>query len=159
MTRPAPDPARQLVVAGPFHAPVLAAVHRHCFDDAWSAAAFASLVGEPAVHALLATVSGDPVGLTLLRAAADEAEVLTLAVLPDARRAGHARALVEAGAAWAREAGCAALFLEVAESNAAARTLYAGAGFAMVGRRPGYYVRAGHAAEAALILRRSLITG
>ncbi len=150
------DPTRRLLVAGAVHAPVLAAIHAACFDEAWTAAAMATLLGQPGVHALIALAGGDPVGFMMLRAAADEAEILALAVLSEARRAGHARALVEAGAAWAAAAGCQALFLEVAESNQDARRLYAGSGFAQVGRRPRYYGRPGASAEAALILRRDL---
>lgn len=151
------SPLRTVAAVATTHAAVLAALHRQCFADPWPAEAVAALTGQPGVLALLATVDGAPVGLALLRAAADEAEILTLGVLPEARRAGHGRALVDAGVAWARQSGCAALFLEVAESNAAAQALYAGAGFRRVGRRPGYYAGSGGGpAEAALILRRDL---
>ena len=77
-------------------------------------------------------------GFILYRAIAGEAEILTLAVAPDARRRGVARALVETAMAAAAAAGTTSAFLEVAESNAAAIALYQSAGFAEVGRRPGY---------------------
>ncbi len=73
---------------------------------------------------------------------AGEAEVLTLAVRPAARRRGIGRALVEAAATLA-EASAAAMFLEVAADNPGAVALYAQTGFEIVGRRPGYYGRAG----------------
>jgi ribosomal-protein-alanine N-acetyltransferase len=59
-------------------------------------------------------------------------------------------------AAVAREAarrGCASLVLEVAEDNSVAGALYAGLGFAAVGRRSGYYRRADGRAADAMILR------
>jgi ribosomal-protein-alanine N-acetyltransferase len=59
---------------------------------------------------------------------------------------------MRAAMADARAAGAAAMFLEVAESNAAARALYGGLGFAPVGRRPRYYENG----EDALVLRRAL---
>jgi [ribosomal protein S18]-alanine N-acetyltransferase len=71
--------------------------------------------------------------------AAGEAEVLTVAVRPAARRAGLGRSLMRALVAEAAGRGAAELFLEVSETNAAARALYAGLGAAQAGRRPRYY--------------------
>ena len=88
----------------------------------------------------------------LIRAVLDEAEILTLAVRPEARRKGYARGLVEAAAALARAAGVCQLYLEVAEDNAAALALYRATGFVEVGRRPGYYARVGGPDVAALLL-------
>ncbi|MBY0338017.1 MAG: GNAT family N-acetyltransferase [Acetobacteraceae bacterium] len=81
----------------------------------------------------------DGQGFILARVAADEAEILTLAVVPEARRQGVATALVEAACAAALLAGARVMFLEVAEDNGAARALYAALGFAVAGRRRGYY--------------------
>jgi ribosomal-protein-alanine N-acetyltransferase len=131
-------------------APALAALHAQCFDDAWDAAAFAALLAGPGVQAFMAADGA----FIVVRAAGGEAEILTLATAPHLRRRGHARALVRAAAAWAaREAKH--MFLEVAADNAAALALYTGLGFARAGRRPGYYVRLGDAADA-LILRAAL---
>ncbi|WP_376087518.1 GNAT family N-acetyltransferase [Roseomonas sp. CCTCC AB2023176] len=79
-------------------------------------------------------------GFVLARAVAGEAEVLTIAVLPERRRAGLGWSLLVAAVAEAGRRGAAALFLEVSEANAAARALYARAGAVEVGRRRRYYV-------------------
>ena len=130
----------------------LAAIHAACFpDDAWDARALADLLAIPGTFAVS---SRD--GFILARATADEAEILTLAVVPHARRAGLGRALVTEAASHAQQSGAAAMFLEVAVSNAAARALYVGIGFAEAGRRKGYYARSGAAPEDALILRSNL---
>jgi ribosomal-protein-alanine N-acetyltransferase len=71
--------------------------------------------------------------------AADEAEILTLAVVPASRRTGLATALLHTANARAKNDGAAAMLLEVAESNEAARALYTRLGFTQVGRRRGYY--------------------
>jgi ribosomal-protein-alanine N-acetyltransferase len=92
----------------------------------------------------------------LVRLAADEAEILTLAVAPEARRRGRARALLKAAQAHAAAGGARRLVLEVAEDNAPARALYAAAGFGPVGRRRGYYDRAAGAAADALVLAKDL---
>ncbi len=84
-------------------------------------------------------------GFVLARVAADEAEILTLAVAPAMRRHGLGRELMQAAMAAAAGRGAASVALEVAERNAAARSLYAGLGFAGVGRRRGYYGAGGDA--------------
>ena len=91
-------------------------------------------------------------GLALARVAADEAEILSLAVVPALRGRGLGRTLLEWAAATAAERGAGTLFLEVSAGNEAARRLYAAAGFAQVGRRVGYYPGGGDA----LVLRRTL---
>ena len=85
-------------------------------------------------------------GFILVRAAGGEAEILTLAVEPSARRRGLGRALLDQ--ALAATAG-SPLFLEVAADNAVARALYGAAGFTECGRRTGYY----GAGRDALVLR------
>lgn len=117
-------------------APVLAAVHAEAFDASWSAADLAVLLGQPGVFAVMADG-----GFILCRTVLDEAEILTLAVRPSARRAGLGARLAEAAAGLARETGAERLFLEVAEDNLAALSLYARLGFQSEGRRRNYYAR------------------
>ena len=73
------------------------------------------------------------------RVAADEAEILTLAVAPHARGKGLGRALLQAAINKARHSGAATMFLEVGADNPHALALYAGLGSAKVGARKGYY--------------------
>lgn len=130
----------------------LAAMHATAFDRPWDAAAFADLLGHPGA---LALAEGDR-GFLLARRVLDEAEVLTLAVVPTARRRGLGRALVEAAAGLLKPAGARTLWLEAAEDNAAALALYRAAGFAETGRRPGYYARERGPSLAAVVMRRTL---
>jgi ribosomal-protein-alanine N-acetyltransferase len=132
----------------------LAALHARCFAHAprpWSASEFASLLTSPTAIAVLR-----PHGFAIGRIAGTEAELLTIAVEPAARRRGLGAALVEAYEYEAGARDADASFLEVAETNDAARALYARLGYAPVGRRPGYYVVSGAPPVAAQILRKSL---
>ncbi|WP_332657930.1 GNAT family N-acetyltransferase [Brevundimonas sp.] len=129
----------------------LAALHAEAFDAPWDAAAFGSLLGQAGVH-----LAETPDGFILMRTAADEAEILTLAVRPGARRRGLGAELVARGAAEAAARGATRLFLEVADDNDAARALYAGAGFEEAGRRPRYYARADGSRRDALLLALNL---
>ncbi|MDY6923119.1 MAG: GNAT family N-acetyltransferase [Pseudomonadota bacterium] len=129
----------------------LAAIHAEAFagphDAPWSAAALADLLGQAGVFAVEAAD-----GFILIRVVIDEAEILTLAVRPAARRTGQGGRLVGEGVLAAAARGAARVFLEVAEDNAAARSLYARAGFTEVGRRPGYYAGAEGGRRDALLL-------
>lgn len=136
-------------------APALAAIHARAFDHPWSGEDIAELMASPGVYALAADASG-PLGFILCRAIAGEAEILTLAVDPDFRRQGLARALVEAAAAIARTADADVMFLEVSAENLPAIGLYEGAGFVRAGRRPGYYDRGAAGMVDAIIMRLEL---
>lgn len=136
--------------AGPAHAELLAAIHGGAFPpgEGWGRDAFALQLTLPGVFGFLDRRGG----LVLARVAAEEGEILTLAVLPPARRLGIARALLDAALDEAARRGAAAMFLEVSTRNAAARALYAASGFAQVGRRRRYYSDGADA----LVLRASL---
>lgn len=140
---------------GPFDLECLAALHAACFPDPWSASAMAALLATPGCFGVLSITSGHLSGFLLARVAADEAEILSIGVLPDHRRQGIARQLLAEAASRARERGAARLFLEVAADNRAARALYLREGFAQVGRRPHYY-RYGNRTIDALVLARPL---
>ena len=133
----------------------LAKVHAEAFDPSWPPEAFTELLGSPGVFAL-AAAEGDLAALILMRAAAGEAEVLTLAVAPAHHRKGVGLALLIAGLELAEGMGAEAAFLEVAADNAAALGLYRKAGFDAVGRRVAYYRRASGPDADALVLRRAL---
>lgn len=133
----------------------LADVHALAFDHPWSADEIAALIGGPGAFALLAEDRA-PVAFILCRAIAGEAEILTLAVSPAARRRGVARGLVEAAVGAARIAGADVMFLEVADDNLAAIGLYETAGFIRAGLRRGYYDRGSQGLADALLMRLDL---
>jgi ribosomal-protein-alanine N-acetyltransferase len=119
------------------HCDSMAAIHKASFPrrQAWAVDAFALQLILPGVFGLI-----DPCGgLIVVRAVADEAEVLTLAVVPAMRRRGVAVALLRRAMAEAAARGAGALFLEVSTRNAAAQALYRRVGFVEVGRRRRYY--------------------
>ncbi len=137
-----------LLPAALVHAEILAAIHRICFAQPWSADSMATALDMPGAAGLIAVENeslvpsaggSGPAGLVLWRVAADEAEILTIAVLPPWRRHGLGYALLEGACGAATAAGATAMFLEVAAGNAAALTLYQQTGFIRVGLRRGYY--------------------
>lgn len=140
-----------LILTRPGDGAVLADLHRQSFETPWDTAAFEALLIQQGVTG----IRHDD-GFILCRVIMDEAEILTLAVNPAARRSGLGLRLVEAAAGLAARYGAMRLFLEVAEDNAAARGLYARAGFISEGRRKGYYAREDAPAVDALILSLNL---
>jgi ribosomal-protein-alanine N-acetyltransferase len=140
-----------MIAARAEDAAALAALHATAFPaaEAWGADAIRLMLEMPGAFGL----HRPGAGFVLARVAADEAEILTLAVAPGARRAGHGGALLAGAMAAAAARGAAAMFLEVSEQNAPARALYAAAGFTEAGRRRRYYADGADA----LVLRRGLI--
>ena len=138
-------------------AAILERIHAAAFPDGWSAEDIARLLDAARAFALVAEDASGAYGFTLGWVPADEAEILTLAVLPQRRRAGVGRALLAAALGAARVLGATAMFLDVDATNVAALTLYRSMGFREVGRRPRYY-RAAHGARSdALVLKRGLL--
>ncbi len=137
---------------------LLEEVHAKAFDSSWTAEDITRLMQIMGGFALLAEDHG-VVGFILTRTVGGEAEILTLAVAPWARRRGVGAALVDGAAEEAARRGARTLFLEVAKDNAAALALYLAAGFEQAGFRRAYYSRPGAPSEDALVLRRLLNTG
>jgi [ribosomal protein S18]-alanine N-acetyltransferase len=139
-------------------AEALAQAHAGGFAAPWSALEIVDLLQGPGAFGLLAA-DARPRGMILCRVAANEMEVLTLAVDPQVRRQGVAKALMAAALGAAREAGAREAFLEVAVDNDAAAALYAGMGFRRAGLRRGYYDRGEAGAADALVMRLDLNDG
>lgn len=153
------DDLAGLVEITPSHAAVLAVLHKEAFDEYWDEGAFASALAQPGAFGFIVTQDNgaEPLGFALLRAVvfADgggEAEVLTLATRPGARRQGVARRALTAALAKVRTAGVERVYLEVAADNIAARALYGSLGFHEVGRRKGYYARTDEAPVDAVVM-------
>jgi tRNA threonylcarbamoyl adenosine modification protein YeaZ/ribosomal-protein-alanine acetyltransferase len=136
-------------------APLLAELHAETFEDGWSTAAFEDLLRMPGAAAVIAREGAEPLAFLLVRQAADEAEIITIATRPHVQRRGVARQLLSDRFDALRRAGIRNVFLEVAASNRAALALYHAMGFAEAGRRKGYYQRR-HGAEDAIVMRREL---
>ncbi|MDQ2106144.1 GNAT family N-acetyltransferase [Azospirillum isscasi] len=155
------SPPVRLQAAGLADVPVLAVLQQGCFpEDPWGGESIAGLIGQPGFFSVLALRdggkedggAGDPVGFLLARVAAEDGEIIAVGVRPDARGQGTGRRLVAAALDGARALGATALFLEVAEDNGMAQSLYKSCGFCPVGRRPGYY-RRGDGRVAAVVMR------
>jgi ribosomal-protein-alanine N-acetyltransferase len=140
--------AVELVPAAQVHAELLAGMHMICFAEPWNARAMADLLAMPGTEGRIAVDGGSlrpalaapgPAGLVLWRRMVDEAEILTLAVLPPWRGCGIGGRLLAAALDGAAGGGAGAMFLEVAIDNGAALALYHRLGFEQVGVRKGYY--------------------
>jgi len=137
-----------------------AALHGESFvplgERAWTRLDLAGLLASPGVAGLLLQVDGRDAGFALCRVAADESELLTIAVRPGERRRGAGRRLLTAVIDRVREAGAQTLFLEVGADNPPARALYEAMGFRVIGTRPAYYRRGEGPPADALVMRLSL---
>ena len=134
--------------------PVIAELERAAFSDPWSLASFESVMDEPASYVAVARdASSRLAGYVVAWFVADEGEIANLAVREPTRRQGVGAALLDAALTEGRRRGAQNLYLEVRESNDAARRLYASRGFEELGRRRRYYR---HPVEDAVVLRLEL---
>lgn len=126
-----------ITAAGIAHACVMGLVHGLAFPagEGWGPEAFAVQLALPGVFGFVSAQGG----VILVRVTADEAEILTVAVAPDAQGRGLGRALLEHAMHEAAGRGATSMVLEVSTANAPALALYAAAGFETVGRRSRYY--------------------
>ena len=136
----------------------LAEIHGEVFARAWSADDLAGMIARKNVIAL--ALNRDSLfglrrmaGFVLLRTAADEAEILTLAVRPGHRGRGYGRKLMEEALRRLYRERIATCFLEVDRGNEAALALYRRLGFEEVGQRKGYYQAPAGTDGTALVMR------
>ena len=140
-------------------APSIALLHQEDFVRPWSDGEFATLLSQEAVFGYAVLETGrraGPVGFVLARLAADEGEILTVAVARAHRRQGLGWRLMDAVLRDLHAQRAMALFLEVDETNAQAIALYRRLGFREVAKRPAYYRGAAGETTGALVMRRDL---
>jgi len=133
----------EIFPGGPDDLMEIVALHQASFETPWDHKAFGELLAMPGSFLLVArrAPSENIMGFVLFRIAADEAEIITIAVDPAHRGQRIGEALVAGAVAQARAFGASKLILEVAEDNVAAIGLYERMGFSTAGRRPAYYER------------------
>lgn len=133
-----PPPAVRPLTAADL--PAVVRIEKHTFPDPWPLGAFKDTLARPEVQGLaLDDDAQGLVGYGLCVLAADEGEILNLAVEPAYRRRGAGRLLVRAMVDRLRSGGAARVYLEVRRSNEAAIGLYRAMGFVPSGARPAYY--------------------
>jgi [ribosomal protein S18]-alanine N-acetyltransferase len=136
---------QEVMVTGPQPGDIeaMADIHARSFARPWNAADIHRLLDGRGVAALVARPegagNGPPAGFVILREAADEGEIITIATEPASRRSGVGRALMHGAIRHLQGDRIARLFLEVSEDNAPALSLYRQLGFRRVGIRKGYY--------------------
>jgi ribosomal-protein-alanine N-acetyltransferase len=142
-------------------ADTLAEIHAEAFARTWSGEDFATLLAQPTTFALAVRRQSflgtrRMVGFVLVRVAADEAEVLSIAVRRSARGRGYGRKLMEEALRRLYRDRITACFLEVNRSNAAAVRLYRSLGFVVAGERQRYYSEGSDGDTTALVMRLQL---
>jgi [ribosomal protein S18]-alanine N-acetyltransferase len=148
---------------GPQGGKACARIHAQSFPHPWSVEEFESLLAgrDVIAHAAMPPArpwrwGTGPTGFVLSRQAADQAEILTIAVATKARRRGIGAALLANHLPTLAAVGVRSLFLEVEAGNRAAIRLYESFGFRQVGERKAYYRAADGGRATALVLRRDL---
>ncbi len=119
--------------------PDLVAIENACFSRPWTYDGFAAELDKPSANFFTAAVDGRVCGYVGFQAVLDEGYVDNIAVLPEFRRRGVARALMDTAVSRCRELSLSFLSLEVRRSNSGAIALYEQLGFVVAGERKGFY--------------------
>jgi len=146
-------PEAVLSEAQPRDAAAMAALHAASFRRGWSEDEFRSMLGDQAVLAHRAMQGSKLAGFIITRMAADESEILSVAVAASAQGRGLAGRLLHLHLRRLAGLGTRTVFLEVGEDNVPAIRLYTRAGFEEVSRRQAYYQGDTGRQTAALVLR------
>jgi len=152
VSRLLPNPQPVLTAVSPRDAPAIAALHAASFRRGWDEDEVYRLLIDPAVITHRALIRRTLTGFIMSRLAADEAEILSVAISPTRRGRGLSRMLLDFHLRTLAGRAVRTVFLEVDEHNVPARRLYSRADFQEVGRRQGYYDSGANA----LVLRRDL---
>ena len=137
----------------PCHIEDLVQLERQCFSVPWSKESLASELLNPNAVYFVAQIHAKTVGYLGMHHILDECDITNIAVSPDKRRKGIGSRLVFEAVRYGMRVGAEQIFLEVRESNAAARALYQNFDFAAAGRRKNYYSKP---CEDAIIMVRRL---
>ena len=134
------------------HAPCLAEIERKCFSAPWSEDTLRQALNNPG-YVFFGVADDDICAYASASIAADECYIANIAVLPEYRRKGYARLLVDKLIEHAKKLQMAFISLEVRASNNAAISLYESSGFEQAGLRKDFY---SNPAEDAVIMTKKL---
>jgi len=162
-----------LLMVDPSWADDIAQLHARAFDSPWDAKSIETLLAADTAISFVASLSRQaqsadqpmqtrvqaPIGFVIGRLVGDDAEIITIGVDRDCRRAGAGRALIGAFQRAASRAGAERIVFEVAADSIAALALYGVTGFAEIGRRAEYYARGDGAFVDALLFGKALRQG
>jgi [ribosomal protein S18]-alanine N-acetyltransferase len=144
-----------LVALTSHHAQAMAALHKASFDSPWDEDTFKTFLNLP-TYCSFGWMDEDLeiAGFLLFNVISPEIELCTICILPDFRRQGIARKLLQQSVK--KFSDCEVCFLEVAENNTGAIALYSNIGFTNAGVRKNYYKRSDGRYENAVLMRLSL---
>jgi ribosomal-protein-alanine N-acetyltransferase len=137
-------------------APRLSDLHRASFHRGWGIDEIEQMLMDRATLAHRLRLGSTIAGFIISRMAADECEILSVAIASNYRGRGFSRDLLRTHLGYLAGLGLKTVFLEVEENNRPARALYEKAGFETVGRRERYYKDASGDQLTALVMKRGL---
>lgn len=157
-----PLPVLEPVMAGvDAAAELLSALHVAAYapqrEAGWDSAAMTALLASPGMEAHTIILEGKPAGFTMIRRILDEAEIVTIGVIPALGGQGIGRRALEMRLKSLAMCGVRTVFLEVRKDNERAIRLYRGLGFADIGARKDYYTTLDNHKVDALCMRRDLV--
>ncbi|MBL4906251.1 MAG: ribosomal protein S18-alanine N-acetyltransferase [Sneathiella sp.] len=137
-------------------ADLLAGLHSSCFSKGWSKRNFQQLLRQPGTFAQILEEADNPVAFSLYQVAIEEAEILTIGVLPEVRGRSYGHILLQQGEKYLFTKGVIRLLLEVSATNIPAIRLYEKRQFKKIGTRKNYYRESGKKVDAIIMDKKLL---
>lgn len=119
--------------------PIVAAIDKSCFPEAWSEASFYDAMRQPHYSFLVLEEEERVVGYIGMMNTNQEGEITRIVLSTESRHRGYGSRLLENMLRWAEHLGLHEVFLEVRRSNEAAKGLYEKYGFQIIAERKNYY--------------------
>jgi ribosomal-protein-alanine N-acetyltransferase len=135
----------------------LTEIHEKCFPRYWNREAFTDFFSVKGTCAFLVEENDNPVAMMVYRISFEQADIMTIAVLPQWRRRGIAEKMLSEMLAKCRNTGVKKIFLEVEDGNISAFNLYEKCGFKQIGRRKLYYQQLDGSYTDALVMEKKLV--
>lgn len=114
----------------------IALIEKNCFSIPWTEQSIADSISSDSAYFNIAYANGKPAGYMSMQVCCDEGDIMRVAVLPDFRRLGIGKALLDECFSANK---LNAVFLDVRENNMPAIRLYESFGFEKIGLRKNYY--------------------
>ena len=135
---------------------VLEKIHKQCFEEAWPADSFAKLLSQDVFHCIVAEEENSIRGFLIYGLIKDEAEIITNCVLPEFRKQGIGKLMLQNLEDNVKQESVKKIYLEVAVNNFIAIALYQKMNFEKISQRKKYYLQKGGSFIDAFVMQKEI---
>jgi len=155
--------AARFIKTGVEHAALLSRLQKTCYlpqgEKHWSTESFLQTLTRGDIHAAILMCHDDPIGFYVVSVQTDQAEILSLGIIPTHQRKGFGRYMMMHILSLQKSTPIKSFFLDVRSDNMAAIALYEKVGFTPCGRRKAYYTLLDNSEVDAILMKMPVCDG